>query len=266
VLQFDEEASRRIEATYMTPDVVGQRRIVLASLELQRGEAVLDVGSGPGLLAAEIAEAVGPKGTVHGIEPSEAMLAIAARREPAAGSAPLQFQPGDAVAMPFADASFDAVVSTQVYEYLEDVAGALAEVHRVLRPGGRLVVLDTDWGSVVWRCNDAERMRRVLAAWDEHLADPYLPRRLTGLLEDAGFTLTDRAAVPILNAGYDPDTYSAGLIGFVSAFVPGHHGLTEADAATWAEELIALGRDYFFSVNRYVFAAQATASSAGGSD
>ena len=266
MLQFDEEGSRRIEATYMTPDVVEQRRIVRESLDLQPGEAVLDVGSGPGLLAAEMAEAVGPQGTVHGLEPSESMLAIAARREPAAGSAPVQFQPGDALAMPFADASFDAVVSTQVYEYVEDVAGALTEVRRVLRPGGRLVVLDTDWGSVVWRCDDAERMRRVLAAWDEHLADPHLPRRLSGLLEEAGFTLTERAAVPILNAGYDSDTYSAGLIGFVSGFVPGRHGLTEADVTDWADELVALGRDYFFSVNRYVFAARAGASGPAGSD
>jgi hypothetical protein len=53
---------------------------------------------------------------------------------------------------------------------------------------------------------------------------------------------------------------SAGLIGFVSAFVPGRQGLTEADAAAWADELVALGRDYFFSVNRYVFVARAGAS------
>jgi SAM-dependent methyltransferase len=260
VLQFDEEGSRRIEATYMTPDVVEQRRIVLASLDLQPGESVLDVGSGPGLLAAEMAEVVGPEGTVQGIEPSESMLAIAARREPAAGSAPLEFQTGDAGALPFADGSFDAVVATQVYEYVADMAAALAEVHRVLRPGGRLLVLDTDWGSVVWRCDDAARMDRVLAAWDEHLADPHLPRRLSGLLEEAGFTLTERAAVPILNAGYDRNTYSAGLIGFVSAFVPGRHGLTEGDVTDWADELVALGRDYFFSLNRYVFAARADAS------
>ena len=96
-----------------------------------------------------------------------------------------------------------------------------------------------------------------MVAWDEHLADPHLPRRVSGLLGGAGFTVTERAAVPILNAGYDRNTYSAGLIGFVSTFVPGRHGLTETDVTDWADELIALGRDYFFSVNRYVFAARA---------
>ena len=256
MLEFDEEASRRAEATYLTPDVVQQRRSFLAVLDLKGGEAVLDVGSGPGLLAAEMAEAVGPEGTVRGVDPSESMLAIAARREPAAGSAPLDFRPGDAGALPVPDAAFDAVVSTQVYEYLDDVAAALAEAHRVLRPGGRLLVLDTDWDSVVWRSGDPERMRRVLAAWEEHLADPHLPRRLSGLLEAAGFQITDRRVVPILNAGYDADTFSAGLIGFVRAFVPGHQGLTEGEAGACADDLIGLGRDYFFSLNRYVYDAR----------
>lgn len=49
-------------------------------------------------------------------------------------------------------------------------------------------MLDTDWGSFVWHSGDAERMRRVLAAWDEHLVDPYLPRRLTRLLANARFS------------------------------------------------------------------------------
>ena len=55
-------------------------------------------------------------------------------------------------------------------------------------------------------------MLRVLAAWDEHVVDPYPPRRLTGLLEEAGFTVARREVVPILNAGYDPQTFSAGVI------------------------------------------------------
>jgi SAM-dependent methyltransferase len=254
-LQFDEEASQRVEATYTTPDVIEQRRHVRAAIAPTAGESVLDIGSGPGLLAGELAVDVGPDGSVDGIDPSESMLGLAQRRQLEESSGRLSFIAGDACGLPFPDASFDAAVSTQVYEYVEDVPAALAEAYRVLRGGGRLLVLDTDWDSIVWHSSDRERMNRVLAAWDEHLVDPYLPRRLGRLLSDAGFSVTRREAIPLLNAGYDANTYSAGLIGFIKAFVPGRRGLTEADAEAWAEDLVALGDDYFFNLSRYLFLA-----------
>jgi arsenite methyltransferase len=249
MLQFDEEAARRLEASYTTPDVVEQRRRVIDALALRPGERVLDVGSGPGLLAAEMAEVVGADGAVHGVDPSESMLAMARAR----GAPGTEFHAGDAVSLPFDDDSFDAAVATQVYEYVDDMPAALAEARRVLRPGGRLLVLDTDWGSIVWRSSDDERMRRVLRAWDEHLVDPHLPRRLTALLRDAGFRVARRDCIPLLNAGYDPDTYSHHLIGFIRAFAAGR---TDADVDAWAEDLVAQGDDAFFSLNRYVFVAE----------
>ena len=255
VLQFDDTASRRIEATYTTPDVVQQRSVVRTSLDLQPGEDVLDIGSGPGLLACEMATDVSPGGSLHGIDPSDSMLAIARGREHAAGSAPVTFAAGDACTLRFADDSFDAATATQVYEYVADIPAALGEAYRVLRPEGRLLILDTDWDSIVWHSRDRERMQRVLAAWDEHLVDPHLPRCLTRQLADAGFAVTQRTAIPLLNAGYDQNTYSAGLIGFVAAFVPGRQGLSESDASAWADDLIALDSDYFFSLNRYLFLA-----------
>lgn len=255
VLQFDEVASRRAEATYMTTDMVQQRRVVRDALALSVGEDVLDIGSGLGLLAVEIAAEVGSHGSVHGIEPSDSMRALARRRELAASLSRVDFRAGDACAMPFGPESFDVAVATQVYEYVEDMQAALTEAYRVLRPGGRLLVLDTDWDSIVWHSSDRERMQRILAAWDEHLVDPYLPRRLTRLLENAGFAVSQREVVPLLNAGYDPTTFSAGLIGFIAAFVPGRNGLTETDATAWADDLASLGADYFFSLNRYLFVA-----------
>jgi arsenite methyltransferase len=256
-MDFDERTSRHVEAVYTTPDVVEQRRLVIDALDPKPGEHVLDIGSGPGFLACEIAAIVGEEGSVHGVDPSESMLAIAAHRERVAGSAPTEFRAGDAVALPYPDASFDAAVSTQVYEYVEDMPTALAEARRVLRPGGRLLVLDTDWDSVVWHSSDRDRMRRVLAAWDEHLADPHLPAHLTGLLEQAGFAVRQRTTIPILNAGFDSDSYSAGLVGFITGFVPGRKGITEDEARAWADDLATQGNDYFFSINRYVFVATA---------
>lgn len=78
--QFDEAVSRRVEAVYLTPDVVSQRREVMKALQLVAGERMLDVGSGPGLLVAEMPAAVGPKGRVCGIDASETMLAMARKR------------------------------------------------------------------------------------------------------------------------------------------------------------------------------------------
>ncbi len=251
MLDFDEENARRLEAIYTTPDIVDQRRAIRAALSLQPGERVLDIGSGPGFLAAEMAAEVGPGGRVHGIDPSESMLAGARRR-----GAPVEYGTGDALALPFPDEHFDVAVSTQVYEYVEDIAAALAEARRVLRPGGRLLVLDTDWDSIVWHSGDRERMQRVLTAWNEHLADPYLPRRLPGLLRAAGLEPTKTAIIPILNVGADRDIYSAGMSGVVAAYVAGRGGVSEADAIAWHQDLAGLGDDYFFSVNRYLFVAQ----------
>jgi arsenite methyltransferase len=133
-LRYDAEASRLIEATYTTPDVVEQRRAVRQALRLRPGERVIDVGVGPGLLAAEMAAEVGPGGRVCGIDVSEPMLALARARVLAPASAPVELRHADATRLPYPAASFDAAVSTQVLEYVRDVPGALAEIHRV-RPG-----------------------------------------------------------------------------------------------------------------------------------
>ena len=256
ILRFDDDAQvRAIDELYATPDVVEQRRAVLAALALRPGERVLDIGSGPGYLAAEMAGAVGAGGLVHGIDASPGMLEVARRRARAPGSAPVELVQADATALPFPDGSFDAAVSTQVYEYVEDMPAALAEARRVLVPGGRLLVLDTDWDSAVWRSGDDARMARVLEAWDDHLVHPDLPRRLPSLLRAAGFTLAHAEVVSILNIGYERATYSGGMLEVVARFVAGRGGVSAEEAEAWAADLRGMGADYFFSVGRFLFVA-----------
>jgi arsenite methyltransferase len=253
-VQFDAALSRRVEATYTTPEVGEQRRSIVSALALQPGERVLDIGSGPGFLACEMGAAVGASGSVTGLDSSEHMLMLAAGRQ---APAHVTFRPGEATSLPAEDGAFDVVTSTQVYEYVADMPRALAEARRVLRPGGRLLVMDTDWDSVVWASSDDDRMRRVLAAWDDHLVDPHLPRRLAGLLAGAGLEVTQCQALPLLNAGYSEHSYSASMIGIIGDFVPGRGGVTPDEATAWADDLISLGRDYFFSLTRYLFLATA---------
>jgi arsenite methyltransferase len=252
---FDAAASRRLEAVYQTPDVVAQRHATLKALALQPGERVLDVGCGPGLLAAEMAQVVGPGGHVVGLEISPNMLAVARSHSPAGGR--ISLVQGDATALPFADGAFDAVTSTQVFEYLAEVATAAAEVARVLRPGGRVLLLDTDWDSIIWHADDQPRMQRVLAAWTERFADARLPRTLGQRLRAAGLQVRRREVLVLFNPDYDPETYSVTNGEIMAEYVTGRNGISGDDAKAWRHELQRLGEQgrYFFSLNRYLFIA-----------
>jgi arsenite methyltransferase len=255
--RFDEQRAKQVEAVYKSPDIVAQRREVLRALELRPGERILDVGSGPGLLAADMAAAVGPSGRVNAIDISEDMVALSRAR--CVSQPHVTFQVADATELPFPDGDFDVAVSIQVYEYLSESALrlALAELCRVLRPGGRALVLDTDGDSLVWHSTDRGRMARILAAWAEHCADFHLPPKLSLHLVRAGFRIERREVVPIFNPELDPNTYSHGLIALIASFTPGRRGITREDAEAWAEDLRRLGAEglYFFSLNRYLFLA-----------
>jgi arsenite methyltransferase len=258
MLRFDDEAARRIERVYSTPDVVQQRADVLALLAVQPGERVLDVGSGPGFLVASLADAVGPSGAVRGLDPSAPMNTVA--RDVTAGRSWVGIDDGDALALPYPDGMFDAAAATQVYEYVADIPAALAELRRVLRPGGRALVLDTDWDSVVWHAADRDRHRRVMAAWEEHLVHLHLPCTLPGLLRRAGFRVARRSLIPLFNAVYEQDTFSAHIMELIARFVVGRQGLTGADVDAWTADLRERGAedDYLFSINRYCFLAVAS--------
>jgi ubiquinone/menaquinone biosynthesis C-methylase UbiE len=238
--KFDEELSRKIEAIYLTPDVVAQRGQVLQALNLSAGERVLDIGSGPGLLAFDMATAVGREGRVCGIDASESMVAIAGKR--CAAEPWIEFRIADATKLPYPDDSFDAAVATQVYEFIPNIPAALAELYRILRPGGRALVLDTDYGSLVINTRDEPRMARILSAWDEHFVHATLPRTLSRQLRQAGFTIRHRAAIPMET---------------VASFAVGRNKISQNEADAWFAEFATLGAEgeFFFSLNRYLFLA-----------
>lgn len=256
IMQFAGEAARRIEAIYETADIRAQREETLRRLALQPGERALDVGCGHGLLTLAMAEAVGPGGLALGVDVSEQLLAAAARR--AGELAWLRFVPGDARHLPAGEASFDAAACVQTLEYVTPVEKALAEALRVLRPGGRLLVLSTDWDSIVWHARDEARMARVLKAWEAHVADPRLPRTLLPRLRAQGFCETRACAWPILNTSLGGEAYSQGLIELIAGFVTDRGLVRPEQAAGWVEELRELGQEdaYFMSLNRYLFEAR----------
>ncbi len=132
---FDQD-SRHLAATYdriSDSQFEGGKRLV-ERLELKAGDRVLDVGCGTGRLAAFIAERVTPSGTVVGIDPLAERIALARQR-----SGEIRFAVGSAEDLSgFPDASFDAACLNAVLHWIGDKPKALAEIRRVLRPGGRI--------------------------------------------------------------------------------------------------------------------------------
>ena len=255
---FDDAAAKVVEAVYLTPDVVAQRARVLEMLAPKSNEHIIDIGAGPGLLAFDLARLVGPNGRVVALDAAPAMVAMAkARLDGFQQATCLQ---GDAVSLEFPDASFDAAVATQVYEYVADMPRALAELYRILKPGGRTLILDTDWRSIVWHSSDNQRMERMLRCWDDHLKEPHLPAKLGPLLAGAGFGVRRVEVVPMLSATWQPVSYAGGITRFIHDFVrnnSGRHGIKPDEIEAWVEDqqaLIARG-EFFFGVNRYAFVA-----------
>ena len=106
-----------------------------------RGDRVLDVGCGTGVLAREALGRAGQEGQVVGVDLNEGMLAVAARVEPT-----IDWRLGDAASLPFEDVRFDVVVSQFALMYFPDRVASLREMWRTLAPGGRLAV--AAWASI----------------------------------------------------------------------------------------------------------------------
>ncbi|HSG13522.1 MAG TPA: arsenite methyltransferase [Gaiellaceae bacterium] len=114
----------------------------VAVADLNPGETVLDLGSGGGIDVLLSARRVGPTGTVYGLDMTDEMLALARENARKAGATNVHFLRGYMEAIPLADESVDVVISNCVVNLSPDKPAVLAEIARVLRPGGRLGISD----------------------------------------------------------------------------------------------------------------------------
>ena len=253
-LEFSDEAARNQEAISNTEAFDRQRRITLDALRLGGGERILDVGVGTGHMAFDMAKARNGDNEIVGIDISDDMLNTC--RERCADLPNVSFQMADLYGLPFSEESFDVVLSVQVFEYLEDVQKALLELHRVLKPGGRLILRDTDWGTLIWESGNPERMRHMLGIWDQHLADPFLPRTLAARIDSAGFVDCSASAFVTVETDYDSTQTNYYIARFVAPYAVSQ-GADERDVDDWLADLEAQAKTgrYFYSLNSYIFSA-----------
>ena len=253
--KYDKKAAERIDRSYLTPEIVNQRLCTLRALALTRGESVLDAGCGTGLLLEQEALAVGAEGRAVGIDSSADMLDLARRR--CADLSQLELHEGSVENLPFEDASFDALSSTQCLLYVPDLYSALREFQRVLKPGGRIAILETEWSGAIMHSHDQSLTQRIFDAWDLGQANPHLPMRLRPMLTALGFGALRVEAIPILNASYCENSFSASMMRNYASGAQKHGRISAAEAEEWLsgiDELIQQD-SYFFCVNRFLFTA-----------
>ena len=154
-------------------------------LEPKSGKQILDVGTGTGVLVHALGHLVEPGGEVVGIDLSETMVKEATKR--AEGfSKSLRFEKGDALAMSFKDNSFDAAMSSIVFQHLPDPQRALDEMVRVTKPGGTVTIIEQDWETFVIDCGDKAVTRRICNFFCDGVTHGWIGRELYHLFCGAG--------------------------------------------------------------------------------
>jgi SAM-dependent methyltransferase len=170
---------------------------VVEQLDPQPGMHVLDVGCGTGEDVRGLAAGVGLEGTATGVDPSRVMLAEAERRAAATGS-PARFLAGRADSLPLDDAVVDLVRCERVLQHLTDPAAGVGEMFRVLRPGGRVGLVDTDWRTLAIWPADTTVALATRDAWLEANPNPAAGAQLVDLVLGAGFTNPQMVAETLL--------------------------------------------------------------------
>jgi ubiquinone/menaquinone biosynthesis C-methylase UbiE len=161
---------------------------LLAPADLASGQAVLDYGCGPGWMAIELARRVGTAGHVHALDVNDAFLTRAEEHAAAEGVRErVSFHRLTDDRIPIGDASLDRVISKNVFEYLGDLHATLLEIRRVLRSGGRLHVIDSDWGMLAVEPIGEKPIAELFAASSLAYKTPLIGRKLYGAMRAAGF-------------------------------------------------------------------------------
>ena len=251
MLKFDDETTKLLEIAYQGGDVTRRRRKAFDALLLCEGDTVVDIGCGNGLLTEEIARAVGGTGGVGGVDPSEDMRAPATGRCDAFPT--VQILDGSADALPLPDGEADKAVAVQVLEYLSDIPSAVREAHRVLRPGGRFVAVDTGCKTLDWFSENQERMRRVQQAWDHHYTEARVAALWPGLTRENGFAAIEVEPFTFCDVTLRPDGIAFMLMHLMSRYAAENGHMAEAETKAWFDEQIELadqGR-FFFSLTYY---------------
>ncbi len=240
-----------IDARSLLPDQAAAHAALVAALGPQPGEHLLDFGCGTGPVARRLAPLVAPGGSVIGADISRGLLAFAGRQPVQAGLHYAWLAPDQPA---FADERFDGMTAARVLMHTNEPLPVLVQLHRWLRPGGRLALLEMDWGSLMVDHSDRRLTRRILD-WrtDTVDGDNWMGRQLANRALDAGFARVEVTLLP--TAGRDGATTHFGAVRRAGDLALQAAVIGADDHARWVGELDArLAHGRFFAAHTEVIA------------
>ena len=176
-----------------------------SELGLRSGQRLLDVGCGLGEAALTLADDLGDDGEVVGVDVSAEMVRVA-QSQAGTASCRVRFTVGDACSLAEPADSFDAVRCERTLQWLADPMAAVAEVARVVRPGGRVSLIDTDWSTFAIDVGDDDLAAIVRNAMRTERGRPSnIGRRLHDLVRDAGLVPVAKAEATHTWTAWNPD-------------------------------------------------------------
>ena len=233
------ELAGRLELRARAQDEIEARAAYLDLLGVTAGERVLDVGCGSGVVTRDIARRVGPDGRAVGVDQSPQLLAVARELVERAGlGGRVEFLEGSALSLPFPDGAFDVAVAVTVLSHTPGGESAIAEMARVVCPGGRVGVFDLDTDMTSIAHPDRALTRRIVAAASDATAvDGWLARRLPLLFARAG--LQDGRVRGFFPLETDPRGFYGGLAERAADTALTVGAITEAERRGWLDALHA---------------------------
>jgi ubiquinone/menaquinone biosynthesis C-methylase UbiE len=253
-MQDVREMAAALEERAQAPDQLHINRALVEALAPVAGEHILEVGCGSGVLCRPVAPCVAPGGKITGVDISSEFLKLAQGYAASADLSNLiQWGASQAEFLPFQDASFDGVFAARLLLHVSEPQLVLNELVRVVRPGGRVVVMDWDYDTVALDHSDRELTRRLMH-WrcDHHGGNNWSGRQLWGQMGAAG--LVNVKTIPIVSIAHrENDSLTLSL--FKAAKVAKDGGaIAPNEYDTWIEELrssLATGR-FFASIVYFI--------------
>jgi arsenite methyltransferase len=256
--EFDDALAAQLNLLFRTNALEKARKKYFEVFAIAPGELILDLGTGTAANAMALVQHLAGNCQIIGVDTSVSMLAIGEKNLQAFQfPGRIQLQQNDGHDLPFSDNYFDSCMIIQVLEYSKEPVRMLQEARRVLKPGGKLLVVDTDWDTLTWNSVERDQTRRIVLDWSDHEADGWQGRKIQEYLRRAGFQNFRHEVYVINESSFKETDYSSLMTRIVADYLIRAEKMDKQTVERWIDGLRVQDRKgyFYFSLNRYIFVA-----------